>query len=310
MHIPDSMLQGSICPVTAGLSIIGIVATSYICTKSKHKPSPIEFGAVTAFIFAGQMMNFPIMHGTSGHLLGGVLASALLGVPFGVLSLALVVTLQSLLFSDGGISVLGANIMNMAIFGAGFGGLAYHRLIKNCTSSLERFGATAAASWLSMILASSSASILLAIDGQIALLSVLPAMIGVHSFIGIGEATITIALLAMLPAMNTRPNTNQLFAVPLLAALLIALLLSPFASAYPDGLEWVAAQYSFLHETAPTFVGPLNEYTFPLLNNESLSTGVAGLIGVFAAFAFGFILQKTMVVLSQRTPPSITTPLQ
>jgi cobalt/nickel transport system permease protein len=302
MHIPDSMLHGSVCPVTAGLSIVGIIVATYVCTKSERKPSAASFGAVTALVFAGQMMNFPIMNGTSGHLLGGVLASTLLGVPFGVLSLALVVTLQSLLFSDGGVLVLGANILNMAILGAGFGGLAYYRLVKNCTSSLEKFGASAAASWLSMILASSSASLLLAIDGQIALRSILPAMLGVHSLIGIGEATITIVLLAALPAMNTRPNTKQLFVVPLLAASLIAFLLSPFASAYPDGLEWVAAKYSFLHEAGPTFVGLLNEY--------ALSTAVAGLIGVLATFVFGFIIIKLMAFLSQRAQHSMAKPLQ
>ena len=125
MHIPNSMLQGHVCPVTAGVSILGIAIAAFKAISSKNKPAAARFGAIAALIFAGQMMNFPIQSGTSGHLLGGVLASALLGIPFGVLAMALVVTIQCIVFSDGGFSVLGANILNMALIGAGLGGVLH-----------------------------------------------------------------------------------------------------------------------------------------------------------------------------------------
>ncbi|NLF86773.1 MAG: cobalamin biosynthesis protein CbiM, partial [Lentisphaerae bacterium] len=86
MHIPDSMLHGGICPVTAAVSSIGIATAAYSARHAKTPPA--RFAAVTALIFAGQMMNFPVMDGTSGHLLGGVLAASLLGTPLGVLSVA------------------------------------------------------------------------------------------------------------------------------------------------------------------------------------------------------------------------------
>ena len=110
MHIPNSMLQGAVCPVTALVGVLGVAVAALKAFWSEHKPSAARFGAITALIFAGQMMNFPIQDGTSGHLLGGVLAAALLGTPFGILSIALVVTIQCLVFSDGGFAVLGANI--------------------------------------------------------------------------------------------------------------------------------------------------------------------------------------------------------
>ena len=114
MHIPDSMLQGAVCPVTAAVSVAGVLAAAWLVMKAEHKPTAGRFAAVVALIFAGQMMNFPIMDGTSGHLLGGVLAAAVLGTPLGVLAIALVVTIQSLVFSDGGVNVLGANMFNGA----------------------------------------------------------------------------------------------------------------------------------------------------------------------------------------------------
>ena len=101
MHIPNGMLQGGICQITAVISVMGIGLAGLRAFFTDHKPSAGKFAAITALIFAGQMMNFPINGGTSGHLLGGVLAVALLGIPFGILSMALVVTIQCLFFSDG-----------------------------------------------------------------------------------------------------------------------------------------------------------------------------------------------------------------
>ncbi len=123
MHIPQNLLDGRICPVPAAVSGLCLAGAAFAAYRSAEKPDALRFAAVSAFIFAAQMMNFPISGGTSGHLLGGVLASALLGVPFGVLALALVVALQAVVFADGGLNVLGANILNMAVIGTGLGGL-------------------------------------------------------------------------------------------------------------------------------------------------------------------------------------------
>ena len=288
MHIPDAMLQGAICPVTATVSVVGVLAAAWWAMKSDSKPSAGRFAAIVALIFAAQMMNFPVMNGTSGHLLGGVLAASLLGTPLGVLAVALVVTIQSLVFSDGGVTVLGANVFNMALLGAGVGGWLRERLV----GSLGQYAATAVAAWCSVVLAAFAVSVELALDGQIAFGSVLAAMVGTHALIGVGEALITLAAVALLANSLGHAEGRTQVAVPLLTAALVALLLSPFASGFPDGLEWVAGQYQFLHEAAPAFVGAMPDYTVAAISNASLSTGLAGLAGVLICFTLGFGLLR------------------
>jgi len=292
MHIPDSMLHGGICPVTAAVSSIGIATAAYSARHAKTPPA--RFAAVTALIFAGQMMNFPVMDGTSGHLLGGVLAASLLGTPLGVLSVAVVVVIQSLLFSDGGVTVLGANLFNMAIVGAGVGGLLRSALAARLRTPGGEIMATAAAAWASIVLASVAVSVELAMDGQIVFSRVVAAMVGTHGLIGIGEAVITVAACAWMSAADAAESPRGKAIMPLTAAAVIALALSPFACGFPDGLEWIAGKYAFLHASAPVFVSPLPGYSVPCIANEQLSTGLSGLAGVMAAFAASWALLRLM----------------
>lgn len=288
MHIPSSMLQGTICPVTAAVATAGLATAGWFARRSVKHPTALRFAAVTALVFAGQMMNFPVQDGTSGHLLGGVLASLLLGVPFGVLSIAVVLAVQCLAFSDGGVAVLGANIVNMALVGAGLGGLMATWL----RDRTGRITSTAFASWFSVILASLACSAELAWAGTVSFATVAPAMLGTHALIGLGETLITLAAVALLAPAAEAPVARRPVLVPLTAAGLIALVLSPFASSSPDGLEWVAARLQFLHQSAPAFVAPMAGYTFPGISSGFLSTGLAGLIGVGLAFAGAWLLAR------------------
>ena len=286
MHIPQDLLAGSICPVTAALSGLCLAGAAFAAHRSREKPEALRFAAVSALIFAAQMMNFPISGGTSGHLLGGVLASALLGVPFGVLALALVVTIQAVVFADGGLTVLGANVLNMAIIGAGLGGLLRWWLLEKLPAT--RFNGwlcTAIASWLSIVLAALACSIELALNGVLPFGTVAPAMLGVHAVIGVGEAAITCLALALFasPTREIIPASRS-FTAPALTALLIALCLSPFASPLPDGLEAVMQQFQVRHEAAPLFVTPLADYQVAGIASEALSTSLAGVIGVLLTF--------------------------
>ena len=286
MHIPQYLLQGGICPVTAVISGLCLAGAALAAQRATEKPDALRFAAVSALIFAAQMINFPISGGTSGHLLGGVLASALLGVPFGVLALALVVTIQALVFADGGLNVLGANLLNMAIIGAGLGGLLRQWLINRLPASAARFWiATGLASWAAVMLAALAVAVEWAIAGVLAFGTAAPAMLSVHALIGIGEALITGVALALLAPPRARSvPTTRAFAAPMLAALLIALCLSPFASPLPDGLEAVMAQYSVWHEAAPLFVTPLADYQVAGIGSELLATGLAGVVGVLLTF--------------------------
>jgi len=285
MHIPNGMLHGGVCPVTAVVSAVSIGLAALRAFIAVNKPSAAKFASITALIFAGQMMNFPISGGTSGHLLGGVLAAALLGIPFGILSVALVVTIQCLVFSDGGFSVLGANIFNMAVVGAGLGGVFqayFRRYNENSFGYALGLGFSA---WLALMLAALACSVELALSGTVGFQRVIGAMLGTHAFIGIGEGLITATVCFALATEAVNISRRKSVTIPLIASGIIAFILSPFASGLPDGLEWVAKKFNFLHESAPSFVSPLPDYTVPLISNESLTTGLAGLAGVIITFA-------------------------
>ena len=275
-------MNGAVCPVTAAVAATGIAGAAWAAAKSGNKPDAEKFASVSALVFAGQMMNFPISGGTSGHLLGGVLAAALLGTPFGVLAIALVLGVQCLLFSDGGLAVLGANALNMSLIGAGGGGLIAGGLRDRSASSLARVGFAA---WISVPLAALACSLEMALSGAVPFSFSAPAMLGTHAVIGIGEALITVVAFSLLcaPAADSRKSAL----VPAVAAILIALVLSPFACGFPDGLESAAGKLGFLHASAPAFVAPLADYSLPVPMPAAVSTGLAGLVGVLAVFALG-----------------------
>lgn len=290
MHIPNEMLNGALCPVSAAVAVTGVAVAARAAFKSSIKPSAGRFAAVAGLVFAGQMLNFAVQSGTSGHLLGGVLASTLLGVPFGVLALALVVTLQSLLFADGGLLVLGANVFNMALLGAGVGGLLHAALSRR---GMSRHGALLLASWGSVMLAAAACSFELALSGTIEAGKVLPAMLGVHAQIGVGEALATVLLVWLFDHEQAKAG-NWNVAAPLLGAMLAATMLSPFASSRPDGLEWVAEQYGFLKAGAPLFVTPLADYALPAIGHAGLSTALAGMVGVLLVCMLGALLGRSL----------------
>jgi len=204
MHIPDGFLAINTLIPTWVVSIAGI---GYSLRKTsqllKDKMVPL-MGVMSAFIFAAQMLNFPVIGGTSGHLLGGVLAAVLLGPYPAVIVISVVLTAQCFIFQDGGLTALGANIFNMAIVGAMGGYLIYsliHKLIKNKTGMMI---GTALASWFSVVVASSVCAIELAISGTSPLSVALPAMAGIHALIGIGEAIITCLVVSFV--LGVRPD--------------------------------------------------------------------------------------------------------
>ena len=162
-------------------------------------------GVTTAFVFAAQMLNFPVAMGTSGHFLGAVLAAVLLGPLNGCLVFAAVLVIQCLLFADGGLTALGVNVFNMGIVG-GMGGYALFRLVTAMLPESRRtfLFAAALASWFSVVMAAVACAAELALSGTAPLRMVLPAMTLVHALIGIGEALITVATLSVILA--ARPD--------------------------------------------------------------------------------------------------------
>ncbi len=297
MHIPNGMLHGAVCPVTAALSVAGVAASTTMALRSKNPlPTAGRFAAVTSLIFAGQMINFPVQGGTSGHLLGGLLAAALLGTPMGVLAVALVVTVQCLIFADGDLAALGANVLNMAILGAGIGGCIMERIgmRADLRSAKSQLGLGIVA-WASVVLGALACSIELALSGTARWIPVTTSMAGIHALIGLGEAVITVVICRAIShrrmgeAEQMRPRVTVLTG---LAALLIAAMGSPFACSMPDGLEWIADRYGFLKEFTPTFTGFAPHYLLPGIENEALATALAGGLGAVLIFGLAWILAR------------------
>ncbi len=204
MHIPDGFLAVNTW-VSAWLISVGGIG--YCLKKTalvlKDRMVPL-MGVMAAFIFAAQMLNFPVMGGTSGHLLGGVLAAVLLGPYAGAIVIAVVLTAQCLIFQDGGLTALGANIFNMSFLGAMGGYLIYNIIRKIIGDNKGIIIGTGISAWLSVVVASSAVAVELSISGTSPLRVALPAMAGVHALIGIGEAIITCLVIGFV--LKVRPD--------------------------------------------------------------------------------------------------------
>lgn len=208
MHIPDGFLDTKTWVILSAVSVCVIgISVMRANKKLSEKHIPL-MGIMSAFIFAAQMLNFPVAGGTSGHFMGSVLASILLGPFASILIMSTVLIVQCLVFADGGITALGANIFNMAVIGSSIGYIIYfifHKIIRGKTGRLI---AVFIAGWCSIVFAASACALELWLSGTIALNIALPAMAGVHSLIGIGEGLITVAVINFI--LTTRPDLLEL----------------------------------------------------------------------------------------------------
>jgi cobalt/nickel transport system permease protein len=293
MHIPDGFLSTLVSVVFWVVSAIAVAYALRRVGKDLGERQVPLMGVLAAAIFAGQMLNFSITGGTSGHLLGAALATILLGPWAAVIVLTSVVSIQALIFQDGGLLALGANLFNMAVVGVTVSYFVYTSIQKLARGkSWGVFVGGAAAAWLSIVIASLAAALELAFSGTTpANISVL-AMGGIHMLIGIGEGLITVGALAFLYAARrdlfqigeTAPKGGAaVWTFGLVIALALAIL-SPLASAHPDGLEWVAGQKGFLEAARAPLYKVIPDYAFPGINNKAFATIIAGILGTLLVF--------------------------
>jgi cobalt/nickel transport system permease protein len=209
LHTPDGFLTVPVAVVMWVVAVIAIGVSVQRTNRTLDERQIPLMGVMAAFIFAAQMVNFPVAGGTSGHLLGGVLVAVLLGPWAGTLVMTTVIAVQALVFQDGGLVVLGANIVNMGVIGT-MGGYAVYRTLTRILGGEDRARIPAAgvAAWISVVGAAAAISVELAISGTTAIEVTLPIMVGVHALIGIGEALITMAALAFI--RGTRPDLLEL----------------------------------------------------------------------------------------------------
>jgi cobalt/nickel transport system permease protein len=199
MHAPDGFLSVPVALVMWAVTIVVLAIAVRRTNETLDEKAVPLLGVMAAFIFAAQMFNFQVIGGTSGHLLGGVLAAVLLGPWAATLVMACVVGVQALVFQDGGLLVMGANIFNMGVVGT-LGGFYLYRAIAGLFGGEDRARIPAAgvAAWASVVAGATCMAFELAISGTTSLELALPAMVGVHALIGIGEALITMAALAFI----------------------------------------------------------------------------------------------------------------
>ncbi len=209
MHIPDGFLNVTTAATTYVISAGGVGNAVRVANKKLGEKQVPLMGVLAAFIFAAQMLNFPIAGGTSGHVIGAALAAIMLGPWAAVLIMSCVLIAQSLIFQDGGLLALGANIFNMGII-ASFVGYYVYRLVTLLLGDDRRgrLVGSAFGAWSSVFLASFACAIELALSGASPIGVVLPAMAGVHALIGIGEGLITAAVLSLV--LVTRADLMQL----------------------------------------------------------------------------------------------------
>ncbi|MEU9913394.1 energy-coupling factor ABC transporter permease [Streptomyces sp. NPDC051001] len=321
MHVPDGFIDA---PTSAAAGAVAAAAVAVSLRGARReldeRTAPLA-GLVAAFIFAVQMLNFPVAAGTSGHLLGGALAAILVGPFTGVLCVSVVLLMQGILFADGGLTALGVNITVMGCVTTVVAYAVFRGLVKVLPRT--RRSVTAAsfvAAVLSVPAAALAFTLIYAIGGttDVAIGKVATAMVGVHVLIGIGEAAITAltvgAVIAVRPdlvygarglqqKLKLRVN-GELVDVPavpaapapaaarsshrgvwlagLATSLVLAGVVSFYASADPDGLEKVAADKGIdakveEHAAADS---PLADYGVKDVDDARLSGGLAGVIGV------------------------------
>jgi cobalt/nickel transport system permease protein len=207
MHIPDGFIDGTTSAGAAVVAAGGLGATLRRAGEVLDERRVPLAGLVAAFVFAVQMLNFPVASGTSGHLLGGALAAVLVGPAVGAVCVSVVLSVQALLFADGGLSALGLNVLNMALVTA-FAGYAVfvvvRRLLPRTSSSVVVASGVAAA--VSVVVSAVVFTFEYAIGGTgtAAVSTVAGAMVGVHMLVGIGEGLITGLVVGAVLA--TRPD--------------------------------------------------------------------------------------------------------
>lgn len=297
MHIPDGFLSVLVSVVFWAISIIVIGIALRKTNKELGEREVPLMGVLAAAIFAGQMLNFSVTGGTSGHLLGAAIATILLGPWPAILVMTSVVSVQAILFQDGGILALGANIFNMAVVGVFVSYAVYtllQRLLKN--QSWGIFVAGFITAWSSILIASLSCALQLALSGTSPANIAVPAMAAIHALIGVGEGLITMGALAFLFATRkdllnlgeakSTGNKGILIGGSVIAVILAVL--SPLASSHPDGLEWVAEQKGFLETAKDALYSIIPDYTMPGISNPALATIIAGILGVIIVFGVAY----------------------
>jgi len=318
MHMPDHTLSPAVVAVTGLLAAAVAMWSAWQVRRNpldgtKHSAGLIA--SVAALIFAGQMVNYALplaagAEGVSGHLLGGAIAALLLG-PWAAMGVMIVVlTVQCLVFGDGGFAALGANVLNMAIVGVWTAWGVRHLLTKAGKS--VGLATAALAGFASVVAAAAVCSLELLATGGADAAAFAGPMLKYHLAIGVVEGLLTAGVVALVAAFQAKNASQTATAaaqagmkgalVAFIAALVVAVCLAPLASASPDGLEVAIARGNFATGES-MWNAPLPDYEFPATIGLSGAAAVAaiGILGTLIAFAGSWSAARAAKAVARRS---------
>ena len=295
MHIPNGFLTDPVCTAST-LASAGAIGYAFArARETDNSRSAALMAATGAGIFAAQMVNFPVDGGTSGHVIGGALAAIVLGPWRAMLTMAVVLAAQCFVFGDGGISTLGANLLNMAVVATLVASLLYQATTRRVDGAGGRLLGAGLAAFGSLSAAAAMCALELAVSGTYGLSQVFSAMMGVHLVIALCEAAMTMTIVAAglaIVSENRVLSTRSVIIGGLTLAVIVAGLLAPAASIRPDGLERVATDLNFA-SLATSSWSLVPDYEAPLIGWPALAVAIAGIGGALFVFVATYTVGRT-----------------
>jgi cobalt/nickel transport system permease protein len=301
MHVPDGFLSPG---VAAGTWAAGAGALGWALRRERQDEERVPagtLGALSAFVFAAQLVNVPLVPGTSGHLVGGMLAAAVVGPWRGLVVMAVVLAVQALLFQDGGVTAFGANLLAMG----GAGGILGHGVAALVSRALPGVrglvAGPVAGAFAGTLVGAALVAAFLALSGLYPASAVLPVMLALHVPIALLEAALTGAILAtvlrwrpdLVRGVQAVPSWRSAPALGLLGlALAAAAFLAPLASPLPDGLESAAERLGFAGAARALWPAPAPDYALPWAALGRAGTAVAGTLGALVTAALAWALSR------------------
>jgi cobalt/nickel transport system permease protein len=309
MHIPDGFLSPGVAAST-GVVAGGSIALALRAERRDPALMPAGIlGSVAAFLFAAQMVNVPVAPGTSGHLVGAMLAVVLLGPWRAMLAMATVLGVQALLFQDGGITAFGANFIDMGLAGCVVGYTIAHVATLRIRGPRGVAAGAVLGAFAATVGGAALVAVWLSLSGLYPLRGILPVMLVTHVAIGLLESALTGAILVTLlkwrpdlaPGIGVGPAERRpmVLAIGVLGvALLVAAFVAPFASSLPDGLDKTAHMLGFAERSGVLWHAPMPDYGLPWarLALVAPAVAVAGIIGTLAAAVMGWAISRSLAI--------------
>ena len=296
MHIPDGVLS---LPVWASLDAVALPAVGYVARLAsrnvEEKGIPL-LGVMGAFVFAAQMINFPVGVGTSGHLVGAALLAITLGPVAASLVMTAILMTQALIFQDGGVLALGANVINMAIAGVAAGFLPYHYWGGGAWRRASIFLGGA----FSVMVSASLALLQLTFSGVPMGASVVGVSAALFVVNALLEGAITLAVAEGIESINPgwlrKPSTQsgKLAGIIAVIAILLAAAGVLFTSASPDGLDWLLARSGISTHVKNLFQTPMADHQIRYFESEWMRKSSAGLAGLAVIYTVCFALSRVL----------------